>query len=124
MFFQVWEFSAGGFEEIFQHFSALYSEIDRNETLHSLLLLWKNSIPSVTILDELEKLFTGTAAKSKNFRENIHQYITQRHSFYFVVLRPNYGPYNFRIHEMVHHRISLLHPKNLPSSSDKSVIYS
>ena len=58
-------------------------------------------------------MFTGSDERAKNFRENIRQYNNAMSFVSFgakVDLPPNYGPYTFRIHGMVHHRISSLYP--------------
>lgn len=66
------------------------------------------------------RLFTGSDDAAKNFRENIRQYNNALSFVSFgakVTPPPGYGPYCFKIQEMVHHKVSSLYHENEKDSA-------
>jgi len=115
-------FSVGCLQEVCQHCSALYFKPEKNTGGRFTLCCYdgKIKLPPTTFPEELKRLYTSSDKEAKNFRENIRQYTNAMSFVSFgakVDLPPNYGPYTFRIHGMVHHRISPLYSKDLQSAS-------
>ncbi len=72
-----------------------------------------SSLP--TYPPEMHELFTSNSALSKNFMENIRQYNSSVSfaSFGAQLSTPTgRGPYTFRLHGQIYHRIGSLHPNN------------
>ncbi|CAF4463959.1 unnamed protein product [Rotaria sp. Silwood2] len=64
--------------------------------------------------DEIKVLLQGTDIDSRNFRENIRSYNNARAFVSMgaqIDLPQGYGPYCFRIHGQIYHRIGPLHPE-------------
>lgn len=102
--------------------SGLYFKPEKNTAGKFTLCCYdgKIKLPPSTTLQEMKELFCGDNEISKNFRENIRQYNNAMSFVSFgakVDLPPNYGPYTFRIHGMIHHRISPLYPDDPQSTS-------
>lgn len=73
----------------------------------------KISLPGCRLPNEIIDLFTGTKEESKPFRENIRQYNSAMSFISFgsqITLPSGYGPYCFKIHGDIYHRISSLYP--------------
>ncbi|CAF3164760.1 unnamed protein product [Rotaria sp. Silwood2] len=105
-------------DSICQHCNALHfkdeSVSDRQDEFKQCCHYGSVQLPELLpYLDEIKALLQGTDVESKTFPENIRSYnsaLAFASMGAQIDLSQGYGPYCFRIHGQIYHRIGPLHP--------------
>ncbi|CAF1394809.1 unnamed protein product [Rotaria sordida] len=108
----------GRMDNICQHCNALHFKeectSDRHDEFKQCCHYGSVQLPELLPYpDEIKALLQGTDVESKNFRENIRSYnsaLAFASMGAEIDLPQGFGPYCFRIHGQIYHRIGPLHP--------------
>jgi flagellar biosynthesis GTPase FlhF len=108
----------GRMDNVCQHCNALHFKgectSDRNDEFKQCCHYGSVQLPDLLPYpDEIKALLQGTDLESRNFRENIRSYnsaLAFASMGAQIDLPQGFGPYCFRIHEQIYHRIGSLHP--------------
>lgn len=100
-----------------EHCHSLHFECEKTTRGHFSLCCGngKISLPESRLPNEIFDLFVGENDESKHFREHIRQYNSAMSFVSFgshITLPSGYGPYCFKIHGDIYHRISSLYPSS------------
>jgi hypothetical protein len=100
-----------------EHYHSLHFECEKTTREHFSLCCGngKISLLECRLFNEIFDLFVDENDESKHFRKYIRQYhsVMSFVSFgYHITLPSGYGPYCFKIHDDIYHRISSLYPSS------------